>query len=177
MSQEFFHEHVMLTTATSRHLYHDVAADLPIVDVHTHLSPEDIESDRAWTTIDELWLSADHYKWRAMRLAGVPEGVITGDVDPWDRFHAWAATLPRGGTRGWNSWPTRTSAFAMLTTTLLRSASSCSCAVVAAESHGVAMTIKSHPAAVGLSPYGRRSKHPRPSRVAPAAAPTPTTSQ
>ena len=48
-----------------------------------------------WTTIDELWLSADHYKWRAMRLAGVPEERITGDVDPWDRFSAWAATMPR----------------------------------------------------------------------------------
>ncbi|HTN79723.1 MAG TPA: glucuronate isomerase [Acidimicrobiales bacterium] len=95
MSQRFLDDDVLLTTPTSRQLYHDVAAALPIVDVHTHLSAEDIESDRVWTTIDELWLSADHYKWRAMRLAGVPEELITGDVDPWDRFSAWAATMPR----------------------------------------------------------------------------------
>ena len=30
-----------------------------------------------------------------MRLAGVPEELITGDVDPWNRFQAWAATMPR----------------------------------------------------------------------------------
>ena len=95
MSERFLHDDMLLTTPTSRQLYHDVAAALPIVDVHTHLSPDDIESDRVWTTIDELWLSADHYKWRAMRLAGVPEELITGDVDPWDRFQAWAATMPR----------------------------------------------------------------------------------
>jgi len=95
VTDRFLHDDVLLTTATSRQLYHDVAAALPIVDVHTHLSAEDIESDRVWSTLDELWLSADHYKWRAMRLAGVPEDLITGDVDPWERFRAWAATMPR----------------------------------------------------------------------------------
>jgi len=95
MTDKFLHDDLLLTTPISRQLFHDVAAGLPIVDVHTHLSAEDIESDRVWDTLDELWLSADHYKWRAMRLAGVPEELITGDVDPWERFRAWAATMPR----------------------------------------------------------------------------------
>ena len=40
----------------------------------------------------------------------------------------------------------------MLTTTLPASATSFSCAVVAAESHGVAITTTSQSAACGLSP-------------------------
>ena len=64
----------------------------------------------------------------------------------------WAATLPRGGTSGWNSLFTRTSALAIETTTLPASASSFSCAVPAAESHGVAITISSQSAAAALSP-------------------------
>ena len=63
-----------------------------------------------------------------------------------------AATLPRGGTSGWNSLPTRTNALAMLMTTLPRRASSCSRAVVAAESHGVASTMTSHAAASTFVP-------------------------
>ena len=30
-----------------------------------------------------------------MRLAGFDERLVTGDADPWDRFSAWAATVPR----------------------------------------------------------------------------------
>ena len=91
----FLHDDMLLSGATARRLFHDVAAAQPIVDVHTHLSARDIARDRVYDTLADVWLEDDHYKWRAMRMAGVEEQVVTGDVDPWDRFLAWAHTVPR----------------------------------------------------------------------------------
>jgi glucuronate isomerase len=91
----FLHDDVLLSGDVARSLYHGVAATAPIVDVHNHLSPADIAGDRVWETLTDLWLEDDHYKWKAMRLAGFDETLITGDADPWDRFAAWAATVPR----------------------------------------------------------------------------------
>ena len=66
---------------------------------------------------------------------------------------AWtlAATDPRGGTSGWNSWPTLASALAMEMTTLPRSCIDTEAAVDAAASHGVAMTTTSASDAPSLS--------------------------
>lgn len=75
------HENYMLTTQTARGLY-AAAKDLPIVDYHCHLSPKEIFEDVPFTDIGEIWLSADHYKWRLMRSAGVAEEFIT-DNAPW----------------------------------------------------------------------------------------------
>jgi glucuronate isomerase len=86
---------VLLSGDNARALYHGVAERLPIVDLHNHLSAGDIADDRVYASLSDLWLNDDHYKWRAMRAAGVDEQLITGDADPWDRFAAWAATLPR----------------------------------------------------------------------------------
>ena len=91
----FLHDDVLLSGDVARSLYHGVAAATPIVDVHNHLSPADIAGNRVWETLTDLWLEDDHYKWKAMRLAGFDEALITGDADPWDRFAAWAATVPR----------------------------------------------------------------------------------
>ena len=91
----FLHDDFLLTTETGRVLFHDAAESAPIVDVHNHLSPADIAANRTWETLADLWLADDHYKWRAMRLAGFDEQLVTGDADPWDRFAAWAATVPR----------------------------------------------------------------------------------
>jgi glucuronate isomerase len=91
----FLGDDFLLPTDVARHLYHDVASAAPIVDVHNHLVPSDIADDRTWETLTEVWLGDDHYKWRAMRQAGFAEELITGDADPWDRFAAWAATVPR----------------------------------------------------------------------------------
>lgn len=91
----FLGDDVLLTTEVARRLFHDVARDAPIVDVHNHLVPADIADDRHWATLTDLWLGDDHYKWRAMRAAGFDEVLVTGDADPWDRFQAWAATVPR----------------------------------------------------------------------------------
>jgi glucuronate isomerase len=74
---------------------HGTTSTAPIIDVHNHLSPSDIAGDRVWETLSDLWLEDDHYKWKAMRLAGFSEQLVTGDADPRDRFAAWAATVPR----------------------------------------------------------------------------------
>ncbi|ODS54880.1 MAG: glucuronate isomerase [Acidobacteria bacterium SCN 69-37] len=76
-------------------LYRDHAAPQPIVDYHCHLSPQDIAANRRFSTLTEAWLEGDHYKWRAMRANGVPERFCTGDADPYDKFLAWADTVPK----------------------------------------------------------------------------------
>lgn len=90
----FLHDEFLLTTDLAVELF-QAASTEPIIDVHNHLVPADIAQDRTWDTITDLWLEDDHYKWRAMRLAGVDELLITGDADPFDKFMAWAATMPR----------------------------------------------------------------------------------
>lgn len=94
MNDRFLDDDFLLSEEVGRRLFHDVAAKAPIVDLHNHLSPADIADDRAYETLTDLWLADDHYKWRAMRQAGLEEDLITGDADPWDRFSAWAATVP-----------------------------------------------------------------------------------
>ena len=91
----FLNNDFLLNSDVARQLFHEVAADAPIVDVHNHLPSADIANDRVWTSLTELWLDDDHYKWRAMRLAGFDEQLITGDADPWDKFVAWATTVQR----------------------------------------------------------------------------------
>ena len=95
MGPGFLTDDFLLSGETARTLFHEVAEQAPIVDLHNHLSPADIADDRVYETLSDLWLGDDHYKWRAMRLAGFDERLITGDADPWDRFAAWAATVPR----------------------------------------------------------------------------------
>jgi len=90
----FIHDDFLLQTAAARHLYHSFAADQPILDYHTHLPPEDIATNRRFENLYEIWLAGDHYKWRAMRANGVEEQLCTGDADPYDKFLAWAATVP-----------------------------------------------------------------------------------
>jgi glucuronate isomerase len=95
MAAGFLNDEFLLSGETARSLFHQVAEHAPIVDLHNHLSPVDIAGDRVYETLTDLWLGDDHYKWRAMRLAGFDERLVTGDADPWDRFSAWAATVPR----------------------------------------------------------------------------------
>ncbi len=91
----FLGDDFLLRGEVARHLYHEVAAKAPIIDIHNHLVATDIADDRTWETLTEVWLGDDHYKWRAMRQAGFAEELVTGDADPWDRFAAWAVTVPR----------------------------------------------------------------------------------
>jgi len=84
----------LLPTKTARRLY-DVASEEPIYDYHCHLSPKEIAEDKKWADLSDIWLGGDHYKWRAMRANGVPESHITGSAKPYEKFLAFARTMPR----------------------------------------------------------------------------------
>lgn len=94
MSRPFIHDDFLLQNKTSRRLYHEIAAALPVIDYHCHLPPADISSERRFANLFEIWLEGDHYKWRAMRANGIPERFCTGDADPFEKFSAWCATVP-----------------------------------------------------------------------------------
>ena len=91
----FMDKNFLLNTETARRLYHDSAADEPILDYHCHLPPGQIAENRKFDNLSEIWLGGDHYKWRAMRSVGITEQYITGDADPYDKFLAWARTMPQ----------------------------------------------------------------------------------
>lgn len=84
----------LLQSATAQKLYHQYAADLPIIDFHNHLSPGDIANNRQYKNITEAWLEGDHYKWRALRTNGVNEAYITGNKSPEEKFKMWGKTVP-----------------------------------------------------------------------------------
>ena len=85
----------LLQTKTARTLYRKYAEPQPILDYHCHLPPADVASNRRFANLFEIWLEGDHYKWRAMRANGVSERYCTGDAAPYDKFLAWAATVPK----------------------------------------------------------------------------------
>src|ERR1700681_2396517 len=90
----FLTEDFLLSNDAARRLYHEFAASQPILDYHCHLSPKDISENRQFANLFEIWLEGDHYKWRAMRANGVAEKYITGDAPPYEKFVAWARTVP-----------------------------------------------------------------------------------
>lgn len=90
----FLHEDYLLENESARFLYHEVARHLPIIDYHCHLPPADIANNRRFKNLHEAWLEGDHYKWRAMRTNGIDEEYCTGSADPFDKFKAFAATVP-----------------------------------------------------------------------------------
>jgi glucuronate isomerase len=92
--QSFIHEDFLLETEVARDLYHRVAADQPIIDYHCHLPPDQIADNHKFGTLTEIWLNGDHYKWRAMRTNGVDERFCTGSASAWEKFEAWAKTVP-----------------------------------------------------------------------------------
>src|SRR3954467_4678328 len=91
----FIHEDFLLNTATARRLYREFAAAEPILDYHCHLPPQDVAANRQFRNLFEIWLEGDHYKWRAMRANGVEERFCTGDAPPFEKFMAWARTVPQ----------------------------------------------------------------------------------
>jgi glucuronate isomerase len=91
---DFIHEDFLLTSATARRLYHNYASAQPILDYHSHLSPRDLAENRRFRNLFEIWLEGDHYKWRAMRANGVTEHFCTGDAPSYEKYLAWARTVP-----------------------------------------------------------------------------------
>lgn len=95
----FINEDFMLSTETSKELFHGSAESMPIIDYHCHLSPRQIAENIQFRDITQLWLvdgrAGDHYKWRQMRANGVSEKYITGnDSTAWEKFEKWAETMP-----------------------------------------------------------------------------------
>lgn len=90
----FLNEDFLLETPTAQKLYHEHAKDMPIIDYHCHLPPEDIANDRQFKNLTAIWLEGDHYKWRAMRTNGIDERYCTGDAEDYAKFEKWAETVP-----------------------------------------------------------------------------------
>jgi len=91
----FIDDNFLLFNETARELYHNAAKDMPIIDYHNHLVPQEMLEDKKFKNISEVWLAADHYKWRAMRANGISESYITGDKSDYEKFLAWAETVPK----------------------------------------------------------------------------------
>ncbi len=85
----------ILNGKTAKALYEGLAKDAPVYDYHCHLCAKDIYEDEIFTDISSIWLGYDHYKWRTMRFAGVPEEYITGNGDGRTKFKMWAKTCER----------------------------------------------------------------------------------
>ncbi len=85
----------LLKTNKAKELYEKFASTLPIYDYHGHLRAQDIAENKSFTDLGELWMAGDHYKWRLMRVAGLPEELITGqDTTYKEKFLAFAEVLP-----------------------------------------------------------------------------------
>ncbi len=91
----FMDEDFLLTYETAKTLYHQHAKHMPIYDYHCHLSPKEIAENKSFSSLTEIWLGGDHYKWRAMRAMGHPEELITGEGEQKSKFLAWAQTAER----------------------------------------------------------------------------------
>lgn len=95
MVRPLIHEDFLLQNDRAVALYHQYARDLPIIDYHCHLPPREIAEDRRFENMTQIWLAGDHYKWRAMRAAGVEERYLTGDAPDREKFQRWAETVPQ----------------------------------------------------------------------------------
>jgi glucuronate isomerase len=90
----FLDQNFLLQTKTAEKLYHDFAADLPIIDYHNHLPPDQILADANFENLTQAWLYGDHYKWRAMRANGINEKYCTGNASDFEKLEKWAETVP-----------------------------------------------------------------------------------
>lgn len=95
MKDALITENFLLQNDRAVELYHQYARQLPIIDYHCHLPPSQIAQDQRFENLAQIWLAGDHYKWRAMRAAGVPERYCTGDASDREKFQKWAETVPK----------------------------------------------------------------------------------
>lgn len=92
--KNFLDEDFLLNTKAAQHLYHEYAKEMPVIDYHCHLPPQQIASDHQFENLTQAWLYGDHYKWRAMRTNGVDESYCTGNRPDFEKFQKWAETVP-----------------------------------------------------------------------------------
>ncbi len=91
--KQFMDDNFLLQTEAAQQLYHNYAENMPILDYHCHINPQEIYEDRQFENITQVWLGGDHYKWRFMRSCGVDEKYITGDASDKEKFLKWAEVL------------------------------------------------------------------------------------
>lgn len=89
----FLDKDFLLNTEVAKTLFHEAAENCPIIDYHCHLNPREIYEDIRYENITQVWLGGDHYKWRLMRSAGIPEKYITGDASDYEKFEKYAEVL------------------------------------------------------------------------------------
>ncbi|MCG8334912.1 MAG: glucuronate isomerase, partial [Proteobacteria bacterium] len=92
--KKFINDEFLLDTKQALKLYYDYAVDMPIIDFHCHLPPEEVAKDKRWDNIAEVWLGDDHYKWRTMRSNGIAEEYCTGNASAREKFDKFAETMP-----------------------------------------------------------------------------------
>ncbi|MFS4493164.1 glucuronate isomerase [Maribacter sp. 2308TA10-17] len=91
---KFIHSNFLLENKFAEELYHNFACKMPIIDYHNHLPPNEISENKIFDNITQIWISEDHYKWRAMRTLGIDEKYITGSASDQEKFQKWAGTVP-----------------------------------------------------------------------------------
>ena len=94
MKDIFITENFLLQGKKAVKLYNEYARDMPIIDYHCHLPPQQIAENHKFENITQAWLYGDHYKWRAMRAHGVAERYCTGKASDHEKFQKWAETVP-----------------------------------------------------------------------------------
>lgn len=92
--KSFLDDNFLLESRTAEILYHQYAKQMPVIDYHNHLLPDQIAQDINFENITQVWLYGDHYKWRAMRANGIDEYYITGGASDLEKFKKWAETVP-----------------------------------------------------------------------------------
>src|SRR3954470_2878659 len=92
--KKFLDKNFLLDGTAAQHFYHSYAEEMPIIDYHCHLPPQQIADDINFENLTQVWLYGDHYKWRAMRTNGIDESFITGNKPDADKFTKWAETVP-----------------------------------------------------------------------------------
>lgn len=94
LMKTFITDDFLLRSTAAKELYHHFAEGEPVFDYHCHLPPEQIADDHHFRDLQDIWLAGDHYKWRAMRSNGIDERFCTGDAEPYEKFLAYARTVP-----------------------------------------------------------------------------------
>lgn len=90
----FITDDFLFSNTHSSKLYHEYASSSPIIDFHCHLPAKEIAENRQFDNLTQIWLHGDHYKWRALRMLGVNERCITGDATDYEKYKAWAKSVP-----------------------------------------------------------------------------------
>lgn len=96
--KSYMGQNYLIESKLGRKLYNKYAKNMPIFDYHCHLNAKDIYENKPFKNLTQVWLcengAGDHYKWRVLRTHGVSEEYITGNKDDYEKFLAWAETMP-----------------------------------------------------------------------------------